>query len=931
MAVTSSEFFINMKKSDIPPWNPILPFEDQPLSTQQFWEHEAEKVLNGVTINGFYIHPLLYWYLNHWHIPVDTKKSEGNIERHILSPDLRDNELYFIENYAEAQRQGKHLLMFGTRRYGKALWDSELIYTKEGPKPIGLAMFGDKIYDESGNLTTIKGVYPQGMIETYRLTLEDGRSVLCCGEHLWKIKEGEKGHWVTKQTKEVLGKNDLYIPICSSVNYPAKENLPLNHSFYASLLYNYLNGGGDRTFLSNRINAMYIMSSPSQRINFVNEFIHVSVGIETGYDSFEIKRYDKKVIYFIKQMFWASGYYCKTEGNTFIFSKHKKDVKVISIEKEGRKRCTCIEVANDSRLFLTTNHMVTHNTALISNYTGYYSTIRPNSTHTIIGGSARDLDSISDYLEVGLDHVHDYFKFSRIGNDWSNGVVLGAKDKSNIRMVYSQIKILNVDMGKKSSTQKTAGSTPSSAVFDEVGKFDFLGPYLAARPSYMTEYGARLVAILAGTSGEIEKCADVQKVLSDPVGYDIIPMDWDILDRKAKEHATWKRQSWSMFVPGQMALEFPKVSTTLDKLLDIKGKELASIKVKTTDWANATKTIKETLKRLEKGDKKNYANYKMYYPTDPDDCFANSNINRYPVDLAVIRKRELENKGNHGILADVWLNDDRTLGWKTSDKQLATYPFQGGTWDAPVQIFEFPDKAYDFSDYVYAAGADLYKRDTTTNSSSLGSFYIFKRQVRLGDPYANKIVCSYVSRPADMDYFCSTCETLMEAYGCKCLFERADIMLETYLKRKNKAERLLAYGDDITANLVKPGNYVRSGNYGLSTAGHNQTYLESLGVRYTWQDMDVEYSPSGEPIRSKKAIEYIEDAGLLSEYIEYKPGKNVDRIVGFHHALALADYYDYMKFFPKTPIQKEEERLRAESAKKKYSVRSFVKVTKVFR
>lgn len=932
MAVTSSEFYINMKKGDIPPWNNLLPFEDQPISTQQFWEHEADKVLNGVTINGFFVHPLLYWYLNHWHIPKDIKHDDGTLERRISNPDLRDNELYFIENYAEAQRRGLHLLMFGTRRFGKALLDTELIYTSYGPKPIGLAMYGDIIYDNTGNLTKIKGVYPQGYVDTYKVAFEDGRSVVCCGDHLWKTKEGQKGRWVVRSIREMLGKKDIRIPISDSIKYKEQERLPINPAFYASLLYYYLSSEGDNTLLDDKTNARYIMSSPSQRNAFISQFISIAVGIETGYDSFEIKLFDKKAIYFIKQMFWASGYYCKTDENNFIFSKQNKELSVISIKPYGKHRCTCIEVDNDSHLFLTTNHIVTHNTALISNYTGYYATTRPNSTHSIIGGSAADLDSISDYLEVGLDHVHDYFKFSRIGNDWSKGVVLGAKDKSNIRMVYSQINILNVDMGKKSSTQKTAGATPSSSVFDEVGKFDFLGPYLAALPSYMTEYGARLVALLAGTSGEIEKCADVQKALSNPLSYHILPMDWDILDKKAKDSITWKKQSWSMFVPGQMSLKFMKTGTTLDKYLDKPGsKDLSKIKIRITDWAMATKTLLEERESLKKGDRKNYANYKMYYPKDPDDCFSNVHINKYPVDLAIIKKRELEAEPPRAVLADVWLNEDKTLGWKSSDKPLAPYPFQGGIWDGPVQIFEFPDKEYDFGDYVYAAGADLYKRDTTTNSSSLGALYIFKRKVRLGDPFGNRVVCSYVARPADMDYFCATCEALLEAYGCKCLFENADVMLETYLKRKNKAERLLAYGDDISTSLVRPGNYVRSGKYGLSTSPANQTFLESTGVRYTWQDMETEYDEHGNLIDSKKAIQYIDDVGLLSEYIEYKPGRNVDRLVAFHHALALAGYYDHMKFFPKTPIEKAEELRRAEVAKKKYSTRSFVNVRKTFR
>lgn len=929
MGVTSSEFYVNLKKDEIPPWNDLLPFEDQPLSTQQFWENEAEKILKGVTINGFHFHGMLYWYLNHWTIPVDIQTEGEGIIRELRQPELRDNELFFMENYERAEKEGLNVFYFGTRRFGKALLDTELVYTKYGSKPIGLAMYGDMIYDDAGNLVEIIGVYPQGEVDTYKITFEDGRKIVCCGDHLWKVRQGSKGGWSVRDTKRMLGRKDLRVPVCASVNFQEERNLPLNPGFYGSIMASYILHGSDGVFMGEKENIKYIHSAPWQRKMFIYEFIKTAVGNFTGYEEIDIAKMDEDAIYFVKRVFWASGYFCSTYDEKMVISDSIEDVKIVSIEPHGKLPCTCITVDNQSSLFLTTNYIVTHNTSLIANYTGYHATIKPNGYNSIICGNAGDIDSLSSYLEIGLDHVHPFFRFSRIGNDFTKEVILGARNKDNTRIPYSTIFISNVDMGKKSSTQKPAGATPMSAVYDEVGKFGFLSSYLAALPSYMSEFGQRLVAILAGTSGEIDFCEDAQTVLSDPTAYKVLPVDWDILGKAAGEYATWKPRSWSVFPPGQMSLSYPKIQTTMEKYLGKKdARALSKIKVKVTDWKKSGETIKEELKRLKKSNRKNWANHKMYYPMDPDDCFANSNVNKYPVDLATLRRRELEEKKQQvGVLADVWLNQDKTLGWKYSEKQLAGFPFEGGIWDAPVQIFEMPEKNYDFSDHVYAAGLDIYKRDSSTNSSSLGAFYIFKRMVRLGDPYANRFVCSYVSRPADIEYFCETCRTLLWAYGARCLFENADIAFETYLKRKNEAELLLVRGDDIACNIIKPGNYTPSGKFGLSTASANQTYLENVSVRYTWMDMSL--GGSGE-VEDKKAIQYIDDVGLLTEYIEYKPGKNVDRIVGSSHALALADYYDYMKYFPKTPLQKEQEKKRAEALKKKYYNRTFTEVRNPF-
>lgn len=929
MAVTSSEFLVNMKKSDIPPWNDLLPFEDQPLSTQQFWENEADKVMNGVTINGYFIHPLLYWHLNIWQVPKDIPGSGGNrsIDRITGNPDLRDNDLMFIEHFSEAQKRGLHLMMFGTRRFGKALLDNEYVYTKYGPKKIGYAMYGDMIYDDSGNLTMIKGVYPQGRVQTYKITFEDGRKIVCCGEHQWRVKHGLNGGYSTKNVIGLLGGNDWYIQVAGCVNYPRKM-LPLNPSTYGSLLANYLMGKCDSYMLSDRSNSEYIMSAPFQKMEFIKSFIQTCIGIETGHDEIKLKVENRKAIHFVKQMFWSTGYFCKYENGTLICSNTKKEIGIASIEMAGKASCTCIEVSNESHLFLTTNHIVTHNTVLISSYSSYYATTRYNSTNSIIGGSKGDLEEIIKYLDLGLEHVPPFFRMSRISSDWEKGIVFGSKTNNNIRNTWSYLDVINVDMGKKSSTQKTAGATPSSAVFDEIGKFSFLGAYQAALPSYSTPYGLRLTAILAGTSGEIEKCEDAQKVLSNPLSYSILPMNWDALDKMAGDHVTWKRQSWSLFVPGQMShSEYcPKKETTLGKYLGKKdAKKLNKIKFLETDWENSTKNLKREREELSKGDKKRFVNFKMYYPFDPDDCFLNSGVNRYPVELAIIHKRHLEGEGQKGMLVDLWLNSDNTVGWKASEKMLAGYPFKGGVCDAPVQIFEFPDKSYGPGDYVYTAGMDPYKKDKSESSSSLGTLYIYKRPVRLNDSFGGTIVASYAARPANMDYFCETCECLLRMYNCKCLMENADIMFETYLKKRHIAELFLEYGDEVV-NPYVGGSRSTSRSFGLSPTPKNQSILESVGVRYTWENVLTESDSN-----NLRRIETISDVWLLTEYILYKPGANVDRMVGFHHALLLADYYDYMKFFPKSEAQKELERQKMEKMKERYKNRSFVKVRRVFK
>jgi twinkle protein len=49
---------------------------------------------------------------------------------------------------------------------------------------MGDIKLNDQIFDESGNLTTVVGIYPQGDKDIYKVTFADGSTVKCGYEHL---------------------------------------------------------------------------------------------------------------------------------------------------------------------------------------------------------------------------------------------------------------------------------------------------------------------------------------------------------------------------------------------------------------------------------------------------------------------------------------------------------------------------------------------------------------------------------------------------------------------------------------------------------------------------------------------------------------------------------------------------------------------------
>lgn len=911
MNFDSKELYINMG-NDIPLWNDLYSYEEQDDDVKQFWENEAMKLLNGVTINGVFIHPWLYWHINFWKMMIDVgdDRIPGNSQ-------LRDNEWMFAEFLKQAEEENKGIFMFGCRRFGKALLDSEILYLEDREKMIGNIVVGDKIYDDKGNLVEVVGVYPQGKVTTYRVVFEDGRNVICCGNHQWRVNHGGKWHVRSLRAIAGLDYKSMSIPVGEALNYPTAK-LPVPPSAYASMLATYLGGYGGDMFFDKYICKKFLRSSIDQKKDFIENFIRSFRNVVTGEEELMLSHIDMDVINFVQRMFWASGWYAKLEGNKLILSRNRKELKIRSISIYGKEHATCITVDNDSHLFLTTNYIVTHNTAIMSSFLARNATMTYNLTHNVIGSSKEDLMSLGEYLEFGLDNIHPYLRINRTGNDWFKEVIMGTKTVNNIRDVHARIRITNIDSGKAGASLKTASGTPYTSIYDEVGKFPFLAAYLQGRPAHMMHGRMRGMMICSGTGGNVEKSQDAQKVMNNPAEYGFIVMNYDLLNKRCLK-PTWRISQSGCFVPAQMSHAYDKETTTLDKYLGIeKATGLKKIDIQVSKFDDNTKKIKSRLDELVKKDRALYVQERMAFPLSIDDCFLNTNVNRFPVEDALKHKSRLLEEGRPGKTVDIYQIDGMKMGYNFSDKQLADYPFQGGNIDAPVVIYEDPPEEGGVFDYTYVSSLDPYKSDKA-DTDSVGSFYVLKRYVKINDPFAYCIVASYASRPPSSDDFCRNCEILQEAYGAKCLMENADRMYEFYLTRRNKQLMLLEDGERLAGKIIRAG--ARQNNkLGLAPTVPNQRMLFNTVIQYCWEDVVVGYDDDGNEI-TQKGIYRIPDIELLDEIIAFGPGTNTDRIIAFGHALLLAKYYDDMGYMPESTTQKENQKKR--ERKKMEQVKGF--------
>jgi len=92
---------------------------------------------------------------------------------------------------------------------GKSLSNSSKVYTPDGYKLMADIKVGDYVISRIGEPTKVLGVYPQGVRGIYKVTFNDGTSVMCDKEHLWavnSINQRNRSSW--KDGKRIKLKPD---------------------------------------------------------------------------------------------------------------------------------------------------------------------------------------------------------------------------------------------------------------------------------------------------------------------------------------------------------------------------------------------------------------------------------------------------------------------------------------------------------------------------------------------------------------------------------------------------------------------------------------------------------------------------------------------------------------------------------------------------
>lgn len=168
------------------------------------------------------------------------------------------------------------------RQTGKAQPLDSLIKTPTGWTHMGDIRVGDTVSIPDGSTAKVKGVYPQGLKNIYRITFEDGRSTECCEEHLWTVYNRywspESTRWRTVQLKDIRDRIQLrpnteaglFIPL-SKPELDNDIDLPIDPYVIGALL----GDGGLSTGVANFTNPeQFIIDELERRLPKHVELIH---------------------------------------------------------------------------------------------------------------------------------------------------------------------------------------------------------------------------------------------------------------------------------------------------------------------------------------------------------------------------------------------------------------------------------------------------------------------------------------------------------------------------------------------------------------------------------------------------------------------------------------------------------------------------------
>lgn len=256
-------------------------------------------------------------------------------------------------------RLGKFYLRSAQSGTGKRIADYTPIPTPNGWKTVGDIKVGDYIFGKNGKPTKVLNLY-KNVEKIWRVTFKGGRTIDCCGEHLWEYYDNGVRRVENTQTiytraqnwfKNFTGKWRFNVPMNEAVEYPEQEFDISPCEVVEKLQY---------------IPKNYLIGSIEQRIELLNSLPKIYNPSNEGIALFAAS---KQMVQDIRKLCNSLGLMI---NNLFLVNsgygiciEQVDRLPIVNITPtEETAPMTCFTVDAEDCLFQVGDYIVTHNTRL---------------------------------------------------------------------------------------------------------------------------------------------------------------------------------------------------------------------------------------------------------------------------------------------------------------------------------------------------------------------------------------------------------------------------------------------------------------------------------------------------------------------------------------------------------------------------------------
>jgi len=770
---------------------------------------------------------------------------------------------------------------------GKALKHGSKVYYEDRIGTIEECKVGEKIYGADGKLTTITGVYPQGIVDLYKITFRDGRTVTCCKHHLWTVQRLDK---TAKSKKEIILSTEELLKTYKRTYFNKKLNKQIEVNRYA-------------------LNPISTLEYPFQQVDIDPYYLGMWLGDGTTNATGHITTTDHETVEYLKNYAEALNGRLTTNDKYLYKICSKNDFghsPLVSLFKKyklkGNKHIPLAYLYNDKE----TRLQVLRGLLDSDGHIDKQGRVELCITNKILVDDAVSLiRSLGINCSVSIKHPICTYKGKKVKGKLAYRIYIGspsetvfnltrkkeAHKKTPIQSIQNGTSIVNIE--KVESDYATCISvdnedhlfltdnfipTHNSLTFffyEEIAKEEMRGVWEAVKPAIRSEFGFRCAAFMAFTGGSVDKSKDALNLFMNPESNGVMPFENE-------------NKKTGKFMGGWYRSDF-KYKTTLAKYLGVEdAPQLDAISIQVTDFDKANKTLDhEQALAADDSEPMALTNAKMFAPRTLAEMSLSSiesPFRKYKEGLKKHQDWLYETKPGQAYEFFLDPTTGKTHALLGTGVAISNFPHKStDILDAPPIVYDLPRQK--FTQDLHIGGLDIYHLGQTETSPSLGAFYLLRRNYgSLNDPFQDSIVLSYVARLDRTGNFLDKIQQILDFYQAKMLHESTNDMVLEHFDKEHKAEQYLAKSYSLIQEY-SPHSKSRS-TYGVpATVSFQKAWMLRI-IEYISEIIGVD--AMGNPIYGYTRIS---DPMLIEEMLQYKDKLNVDRCFPGHTTIQTGNGY----------------------------------------